>query len=385
MAEKETSVSQAGHASKLGQICIYPVKSIQGLSLAAAEVEQAGLRFDRRLMVVDAEGQMITARSHPQLLRVSACLLPDGLLLSYPGQPDLNLNYHEFSHDTAEAQVWKDRFAARLTVDAASRWFSQLLGFAARLLFIDQQPRRFRAKLGKAVSFADGYPLLLISQASLDALNQRSPVRHSMAQFRPNLVVEGCEPFAEDSWKRIRIGEVEFEVAKPCSRCVLTTADPNSGKFAEHGEPLHTLRQFRQDEKGELFFGQNLIALNQGRITCGADVEVLAYQTPPIYPERPRQPSPARPLKAGQFTIQIDDEQFIGNAEQPLLQQAEAAGVKLQSRCRAGHCGACRVTLIEGEVMQPDRPALSEQARANGKVLACCCVPQSDLRISRQR
>lgn len=138
----------------------------------------------------------------------------------------------------------------------------------------------FPEKTGTRVSFADGYPLLLISQSSLDDLNLRSDALHQMSQFRTNLVATGTRPFEEDSWVRIRIGEVEFSVAKPCSRCIMTTVEAGTDRFNALKEPLATLTRYRRGQDGEVYFGQNLVALNEGWIEAGSEIEVLETARP---------------------------------------------------------------------------------------------------------
>ncbi len=124
------------------------------------------------------------------------------------------------------------------------------------------------------VAFADGFPLLLIGQASLDDLSHRVGRPLEMLRFRPNLVIEGSAAFAEDQWKRIRIGEVEFRLVKPCSRCILTTIDPQSGQRSDDREPLTTLKTYRQ-QGGDVLFGQNLVNDGVGRLEVGMPVTVL--------------------------------------------------------------------------------------------------------------
>ncbi|MNN63686.1 MOSC domain protein [compost metagenome] len=130
------------------------------------------------------------------------------------------------------------------------------------------------AEPGERVHFADGFPLLLIGQGSLDDLSARVGRPLEMLRFRPNLVVSGAEPYAEDSWKRIRIGALEFRVAKPCSRCILTTIDPHTGERSADREPLATLKAYREKD-GEMLFGQNLIAEGMGELRVGMPVEIL--------------------------------------------------------------------------------------------------------------
>ncbi len=267
----------------LSQINVFPVKSVGGLSLSSVWVEKQGLSFDRRFMIAKADGAMITARKYPQMVTIKSALLSDGVVFSSLGMEPLKIRYQDFKMQETPATVWKDTFTAYTTTDDADDWFSRVLGQRVELLFSGEQSNRVREKLGQNVSFADGYPVLVISQASLDELNRRSSEQHSMDQFRTNLVVSDTKPFEEDSWKRIRIGEVEFESLKPCERCILTTVNTQRGTFRESKEPLKTLQQFRANDVGGVFFGQNLVARNEGIIRQGDKVEVLEYKEPEFY------------------------------------------------------------------------------------------------------
>ncbi|MFH4732928.1 MOSC N-terminal beta barrel domain-containing protein [Vibrio diabolicus] len=267
----------------LSQINVFPVKSVGGLSLSSVWVEKQGLSFDRRFMIAKADGSMITARKYPQMVTIKSALLSDGVVFSSLGMEPLKIRYQDFKMQETPATVWKDTFTAYTTTDDADDWFSRVLGQRVELLFSGEQSNRVREKLGQNVSFADGYPVLVISQASLDELNRRSSEQHSMDQFRTNLVVSDTKPFEEDSWKRIRIGEVEFESLKPCERCILTTVNTQRGTFRESKEPLKTLQQFRANDVGGVFFGQNLVARNEGIIRQGDKVEVLEYKEPEFY------------------------------------------------------------------------------------------------------
>lgn len=269
----------------LRQINVFPVKSIGGLSLSSCWVEKQGLMFDRRFMLAFSDGAMVTARKYPQMVTVRSSLTPDGIIFRAENHSPLRLRYSEFKMQETPAQVWKDNFVAYTTTDEADDWFSDVLGKRVELLFSGEQSNRVPEKVGHNVSFADGYPMLVISEASLEELNRRSPETHSMDQFRTNLVVGETTPFAEDSWKRIRIGEVEFESVKPCERCILTTVDVDKGELRASKEPLNTLTQFRANERGGVFFGQNLVAKNEGMIHQGDKVEVLEYKDKEVYPD----------------------------------------------------------------------------------------------------
>ncbi|MGR5362999.1 MOSC N-terminal beta barrel domain-containing protein [Vibrio mediterranei] len=294
MCKKALTLSSAnGHNNKKGsvvakstllsQINIYPVKSVGGISLSSSWVEKQGLCFDRRFMVALADGSMVTARKYPNMVKVSSSLLPTGIIFTYPGLPPLKLQYSTFKMQDTAATVWADSFSAYTTTDEADDWFSEVLNQRVELLFTGEQSNRVREKLGHNVSFADGYPLLIISSGSLAELNKRSSEVHSMEQFRTNLVVDSDEPFIEDSWKRIKIGDVEFEAVKPCERCILTTVDVEKAEFRASKEPLTTFSRFRANERGGVFFGQNLVAKNEGMIRTGDAIEVLEYKDKEYY------------------------------------------------------------------------------------------------------
>ncbi|KJG38310.1 flavodoxin [Photobacterium angustum] len=608
-------MSKPSETPQLSQLNVFPVKSIAGISQSKVWVEKQGISFDRRFMVATLSGDMITARKSPKMVKVKAALIADGIVLSYEDKACLVLKYAQFDMAEASSTVWGDTFIAYTTTEQANAWFSDVLGQPVQLLFTGEQSNRLRPKISQNVSFADGYPLLVISEASLQALNERSSEHHTMDQFRTNLVVSNTEAFAEDGWKRIRIGEVEFEAVKPCARCILTTVDPKSATFSESKEPLVTMAKFRADETGNVYFGQNLVARNEGIISVGDTIEILETKPKEIYADNSEQKlqltcveredvaqdfttfwleshqenqalptylpgqhlpiqlevngeyisrrytlssSPSRPGRyaisvkrvndgrisnwlhehfqvgdtlvsespSGDFhlgvhtdkllllsggsgvtpmmsmlrylsdhdlvrdvvfyhqcrteadipyleelraieekhpsldlrivltqpkrdwqgesgrlsighlammsdldkrqvfvcgpdafmssakklllnmgmaasryhqeafgpvrhaleekktvELSIDGQLFQGNNQAALLEQAETAGINMDYSCRAGFCGACKVTVKSGEVEQPEVPALSSQERAEGKVLACCCVPRGDLEI----
>jgi uncharacterized protein YcbX len=263
----------------LAEITIFPVKSSAGLALQRAIVEPRGLADDRRWLVVDDAGRFLTGRQLPALVRVRAMPDADGLALDAPGQATLRVARPGVDAPRRSVVVWKDTVDAACAGAAASAWLSTLLGRVAHLVFMDEAARRAvdpgRAAPGDEVSFADGYPLLLIGAASLDALNARLAQPVPMARFRPNLVIAGTPPHAEDDWRRLRIGAIEFEVAKPCTRCVFTTVDPRHGVFDPSGEPLQTLKTYRRTPDG-VTFGVNLIARGSGPLAAGDPVTILA-------------------------------------------------------------------------------------------------------------
>jgi uncharacterized protein len=273
----------AGHTGEfmtvLAQLFIHPLKSTRGLALSRATVEPLGLEHDRRWMLVRPNGSFITGRECPSLVLVSAVPHEKGLRLSAPELPELEVPQPPADAPRLDVTIWRDRCSAARAGQAADRWLSRFLGEPVALVHVDARMERpvdpSYAAPEDRVGFADAFPLLLLSRASLEELNRRLPRPVAVEHFRPNLVLEGCEPFAEDAWRRLRVGSVELEVVKPCARCVFTTVDPRTGVKAADGEPLRTLATFRRRE-GRVLFGQNAVVRRPGTIQVGDAVEVLA-------------------------------------------------------------------------------------------------------------
>lgn len=271
---------------QLSAINTFPVKSMAGVTTSNAFVTQAGLAFDRRFMLSDPEGELLSARQAPKLLQFQTLLREDGLEIIAPDGEHLTLRYPELFQNYRQVTVWGTEINAQHCGEWFDEWFTEKLGRPCQLLYFGEQSERFTSRRPDIpVGFADGYPLLLISKASLADLNSRSATPVTMDQFRTNLVVDGCDAFAEDRWKRIRIGEVEFEVVKPCSRCVMTTYNSKTAETLPAGEPIKTLANYRLGSDNEVYFGQNLIALNEGQISLSDSVEVLETMEAEQYPD----------------------------------------------------------------------------------------------------
>lgn len=271
---------------RLSAIIRYPVKGIAGHSVARSRVEPSGLRHDRRWIVVDERGNFLSQRSLPRLALVGGTFDGTRLELTAPGRDPLHLTVPDGRRRTA-LTVWRDRVDGAAAEPAADRWLSGFLDRPCRLVYMDERCRRpLTSPLGRpgeTVSFADGYPVLLISAASLADLNERLDRPLPMDRFRPNLVVEGCGAFAEDRWRRVAIGEAVFRHAGLCPRCTVTTVDQASGERAGQ-EPLRTLATYRRQEDG-VVFGVNLIPERTGEIVAGGTVAVLETASGPT-PDR---------------------------------------------------------------------------------------------------
>ena len=273
----------------LSELVIYPIKSIQGISLPSSQVKNAGLCDDRRYMLVKPDGEFITGRKHPNLTLVTAKLIENGAWhLSHPEvSNDFIIDLSSFSSNYTEVTVWDSPVNAQPAQEDVNAWFSEIAGEIVKLVCFGERSERFTKRRPEVpVGFADGYPFLLTTESSLDELNRTCLEDIKMAQFRPNLVIKGNQPFEEDSWKRIRIGEVEFENVKPCDRCIFTTLNPITAQRSKKGEPLKTLAKFRLLGKESITFGLNMIALNTGVINIDDKVEVLEYKEPEAYVDR---------------------------------------------------------------------------------------------------
>ncbi|MGL4605792.1 MAG: MOSC domain-containing protein [Iodobacter sp.] len=251
----------------------YPVKSSQGQRLKQSEVLSSGLPFDRMWMIARPDGRLVTGREFPKLVLMSAQPTDDGLTLNAPGMPELFVATALFNR-VHPASVWKSDFTARFGASSADAWCSALLGEQVVLLWAGFELNRQIAD-GTPIAFVDGAPLLLIGEASLTDLSQRVGRTLSMQRFRPNLIVQGSEAFAEDGWKKFRIGDAVFNILKPCERCVFTTVDPETGEKSADQEPLRTLAKYRKTAAGVLF-GQNITVEKGGLIEEGMTLELIS-------------------------------------------------------------------------------------------------------------
>lgn len=304
--------SRAHEGLCLTGIYVYPVKSARGIAVSEARAVATGFEYDRRWMVVDEQGRFVTQRTEPRLVFVETAFAAGHLVLSAPGHGEVTVPLGVEPGVGAAVTVWSDTLYAREESAETASFFSDLLGAPHKLVRFpstgeravpsagrragdadDQgsrdglepgeaggasgranrsgQSSQTSSPTGRRVQFADAYPFLLISQGSLDLLNEKLAARGEpaigMERFRPNLVVAGCEPHAEDTWERLVIGDMRFDVAKPCARCVITTVNAKSATYG--AEPLRTLATYRR-EAGKVLFGQNLIHHDEGVVALDA-------------------------------------------------------------------------------------------------------------------
>jgi uncharacterized protein YcbX len=266
----------------------YPIKSCRGHGLTHVVIEPWGLAGDRRWMLVDDEGRVVTAREHPRLVLVTPEFDVDGLLVQAPDVDPLLVGTPDGSVLT-DVRVFSSELAAAPAADEAHAWFSTVVGAPVRLVYLNdpaqRRPNPAYSREQDRVSFADGYPMLLATEGSLAALNdliaagaraEEGPV--PMTRFRPNLVVAGAPAWDEDGWRVLRIGTASFRAVKACDRCVLTTIDPSTA--CKGKEPLATLARHRRWD-GKTWFAINLIPDSPGATVHVGDSVKIVESSPP--------------------------------------------------------------------------------------------------------
>lgn len=364
----------------LSKLYVHPIKSMRGLQLSQAQVLPSGLAFDRALMVTETDGTFITARQNPQMVTFTPALLPNGIALTGPDGESILVRWEDFIDLQQPTEVWGNHFSAQVAPPQVNDWLSRYFKRAVQLRWLGNElSRRVKHHPEIPLTFADGYPFLLINEASFQNLQQRAPNAIRIEQFRPNIVVSGAKAFDEDSWLVIRIGEVIFDLVKPCSRCILTTVSTDRGRKHPAGEPLKTLQSFRTADNGDVDFGMNMIARNGGIIRQGDSVEILSVRPPRLYSASEVNDTLATPqTNEKSVNIEYQGQTFVGNNQQILLEQLEAQGIRIPYSCRAGLCGSCKITLVEGEVTPLKQSAIS----SNGTILSCSCIPKSSIKLS---
>ncbi len=259
---------------KVSQLWSYPLKSGKGLSLQQTGFDAEGMLNDRRVLAVDEKGLFLTARRYPQLLQLACVPEDDGWLLSHPEGGDCVVNA---SDTTLSGRVWKDDIQALDGGDAAANWLSGVLNVKARVALWQTAARR-SGKYNLETSFADAAPLLVASEASIEKACELGGVNPDVRRFRPNIVLSGVEAFAEDDWRGVKINGVEFEFLDACSRCILTTRDPDTGEANPDKQPMMALRQHHARADGEPLLGMNAAlrsAPEAALISVGDEVELV--------------------------------------------------------------------------------------------------------------
>lgn len=269
----------------LSAIILYPVKSLAGINVNSWPVIETGLQYDRKWMVIDNEGQFLSQRQLPSMALIKTALTDSQLILSAQGMGNLPLPLNPADSDTIISTVWRDQCPARHISPEADQWLSDFLQQDCRLVYHpDDIVRPVDPDYGyetDQVAFSDGFPFLIISENSLVSLNHDMQLNLPMTRFRPNLVISDCPAYAEDGWREISIGSIDFRLPKPCSRCSVPTIDPETAQTGK--EPLSTLNRIRKWQN-KVYFGQNALHNRNGTLTVGDAVQVKrsGEKQPPI-------------------------------------------------------------------------------------------------------
>lgn len=264
---------------RVHSLYLYPVKSLAGVEVSSFELDEFGPAGDRRWMLIDDSGQFVTQRKLPLLATISAGIDNQSVTISIPGEGTFDLTPGKAR---VSVGVWQDQVDALVGAEEPNRAVSRYCGQSLRFVYMpDDSFRRVdpeRVVDKRRVGFADGFPFLVVNQKSLDELNTRLETPVDMRHFRANVIVEGPEPWAEDRWRSLRIGTAHFRIAKPCSRCVVTTVDPDAGTKHPQTEPLRTLSTYRKTADG-VIFGQNAIHLEGHRVSVGDTITISQQES----------------------------------------------------------------------------------------------------------
>lgn len=260
----------------LSQINIHPIKSLGGISLQSSQVEMRGLQYDRRWMLVDEKNNFITQRLHPEMALLKVEINNDLLTIKHLNNKlsPLTIPLMPYGDEQIKVQIWKDNVNALKYNSDINNWFTKAIGFKCSLVYMPDSTKRKVAREyahNKLVSFADGFPFLIIGEESLNDLNKRMDEPLPMNRFRTNFVFSGGNPFDEDNWNTIKISNIVFHLVKPCARCVITTINQNTGIKGK--EPLKSLANFRQ-KNNTVMFGMNMVADGMGYVKVGNELEV---------------------------------------------------------------------------------------------------------------
>jgi uncharacterized protein YcbX len=272
--------------ASLSEIIIYPIKSLAGISVKHWQVNEKGLLYDRKWMLIDENNKFLSQRRLHKMALITTSMVENSLVLSAPAMENITLLLDDSNEgEEVITEIWQDQCPARCISTTMDEWFSCFLKIPCRLVYQPENITRSvdprYAKTTDKVYFSDGFPFLIISEASLNALNEAMDLELTMARFRPNLVIANCDAYAEDYWRKISIGNINFRLPKPCSRCSVPAINPISAEITK--EPLTTLSRLRKWQ-GKVYFGQNALHDEAGVLTLGNDVVIneIGKAQPPL-------------------------------------------------------------------------------------------------------
>ncbi|MEO7485513.1 MAG: MOSC N-terminal beta barrel domain-containing protein [Ferruginibacter sp.] len=268
----------------ISQLFIYPVKSLGGIEVTETQLTDRGFQFDRRWMLVDANNQFLTQREHPEMCLLQTAIQGNDLIVYHKNNPEDNIQIPLQPIPgvaTIKVQVWDDECTAQSVSETADAWFSAKLAITCRLVYMPETEKRkvdpVYASKEDITSFSDGYPLLIIGQASLDDLNSRLDEPLPMNRFRPNIVFSGGRPFDEDAMEHVKVNGIDLYGVKLCARCTITTINQATAERAK--EPLKTLAAYRM-KNNKIYFGQNILHKQTGFLKVDDSIEVISTKQP---------------------------------------------------------------------------------------------------------
>jgi len=266
--------------AKISSLFIYPIKSLGGISLDSSFVNPKGLEHDRAWMLVDEAGRFLTQREHRRMALLHTSLETQGFCITDKiSGSTISIPKKLETGERIMVTVWDDQCPALVADNSINQWFSERLEHKCRLVFMPEDSIRQvdpeHCRQVEHTRFTDGYPILLVSASAMTELNEKTGLNQDIRQFRPNIVVEETAAHAEDGWSEIKLGSIQFYIAKACERCVVTTIDPETSEAGP--EPLRSLASYRKKNK-KIYFGQNMIALGEGTIAIGDRLEILQKQ-----------------------------------------------------------------------------------------------------------
>lgn len=262
----------------ISALYIYPIKSLAGISVNQAELKTRGLQHDRRWMLINKKGRALTQRQLPKMAQLQPEYDPAGwkIIDKTTSASSVLVPWEPKSNDSMQVNIWGDKVEGHFVSKEVDDWFSNTLDKEVSLVYMQEGTNRLVdqdfAKQNEIVSFADGYPVLLISEASLSDFNTKLDIDIEMRRFRPNIVISGTEAYAEDQWKSFEIAGINFQVAKPCARCSVPGIDPDTSISQQ--KILDALKQYRSDGP-KTYFGQNLLYQQSGLLKVGDELNQI--------------------------------------------------------------------------------------------------------------
>ncbi|GAB3931596.1 MOSC domain-containing protein [Mucilaginibacter myungsuensis] len=270
----------------ISSLFIYPIKSLGGISLTSSQITSRGLLYDRRWMLINDDNKFISQREYPQMALCKTELVPDGIKVVFKHNDDILIPFDAPAIGRAEVTIWDDTCTADIVCLEAAEWFSKVLGVNCRLVYMPEDSRRpvdpEYAPDDKINSFSDGYPCLLIGEASLTDLSERCGEIILMDRFRPNIVFTGGAPYAEDEMAHFKINNIDFYGVKICARCPIPGIDQETA--ARTKEPLKTLARYRK-KNNKIYMGQNLIHTGEGTLNIGDVLHILSTKPATVFNE----------------------------------------------------------------------------------------------------